>query len=198
MEQNHDDLTAIIASARAGDADARTRLFAVVYDELRMLARAQRHVGRPGETLQPTVLANEAYLLLERRMQPDREEHPEGRRMFFQTVALAMREVLRDHWRAGRTLKRGGGRRPLAIDGPMPARDGAPLDRTEFLALDDALDQLERHNPRWHEVVMHRYFAGRTVEETAEVMGIGRTTAKADWNFARAWLRRAIEGEIAP
>ncbi|MHC5028876.1 MAG: ECF-type sigma factor, partial [Planctomycetota bacterium] len=67
------------------------------------------------------------------------------------------------------------------------------LDRTDFLALDDALQRLEAHNARWYEFVMHRYFAGRPLQETAEIMGMGMTTAKSTWNFARAWLRREME-----
>ncbi|MHC4908589.1 MAG: ECF-type sigma factor [Planctomycetota bacterium] len=188
----HDDLTQLISEARKGDEDARDRLFAMVYDELRALARSQRHVGRAGETLQPTVLANEAYLLLSRRMPGGPNDIAESRRTFFQTVALAMREVLRDHWRAARALKRGAGRAPVPLERGVPDA-AAPLDRTDFLALDDALQRLEAHNARWYEFVMHRYFAGRPLQETAEIMGMGMTTAKSTWNFARAWLRREME-----
>ncbi|MEM7228851.1 MAG: ECF-type sigma factor [Planctomycetota bacterium] len=192
---NRDDFSTLIAQARDGDAEAGERLFAEVYDQLRQIARRSRFVGKDGETMQPTVLVNEAFLSLGKRwpMPPDNE--PDNRATFFRTVALAMRTILREHWRSKQALKRGGGEQPLALDEQLtPDHGGEALDRADYLALDSAMDKLERYNHRWHDVVLHRYFAGRTNEETATMLGVGLTTVKTDWQLARAWLHREIMG----
>jgi RNA polymerase sigma factor (TIGR02999 family) len=188
-------LTILIDAARDGDTAARDRLFAAVYGELLAIARRSRFVGRPGQTLQPTALVNEAYLQLSRRFAvPDRGDRS-GREVFFSAVALAMRSILRDHWRSTTTERRGGGaRRMLLLEGDEAAADGGASDPTDFLALDDALRRLEAYNPRWYRIVMHRYLAARTLEETAELMDLGVSTLKVEWQLARAWLRRALGG----
>lgn len=195
--QADEALTTLIEAARSGDPVARDRLFAAVYDELLAIARRSRFVGRPGQTMQPTVLVNEAYLQLAKRFAvPERGDRP-GREAFFAAVALAMRTILRDYWRAKTAEKRGGGAAPLALDeGDRPAPGAEEFDSADFLALDEAMDQLSDYNQRWYRIVMHRYFAARTLEETADLLDVGLSTVKADWRLARAWLHRAIGGSL--
>ena len=181
----------LIQASSAGDRQAQSELFTIVHDELRRIARRCRYVGAPGETLQATALVNEAYIELSRRMALARPESASVREAFYTTVARAMRTILRDYWRSRNAEKRGGGARA----GSLPEGDGlaAPpsdFDAADFLTLDEALQRLETFNPRWFQVVMHRYFAGREIEETAELMNISPSTAKSDWQLARAWLRR--------
>ena len=191
-EGDPQDLTREIAAARAGDEAARAELFSALYGELKRIAARTPHVGRPGDTMQPTVLANETFLELTRRFPPPPRSIPESRATFFRTVALAMRTILRDHWRGKLAAKRGGGARGVALDeAHVGAADREAL---EFLALDEALDRLERYNARWHHVVLHRYFAGRTISETAEMVGVAESTVSSDWQLARAWLRDEMKG----
>jgi RNA polymerase sigma factor (TIGR02999 family) len=188
------NLTVLIAASRGGDASARDRLFSLVYDELRAIARRTRFVGREGETLQPTALANEAFILLSARFPVPPRDQPESRATFFRAMAQAMRTILRDHWRKRHALKRGvRGSGEEALD--VAAAPQIGLGRADFLALDAAIDRLERYNSRWFDVVMHRHFAGRGVEETAELMGTGPTTVKSDWKLACAWLERELTRE---
>ena len=183
----------LIEASSAGDRQAQGELFTIVHDELRRIAGRCRYVGAPGETLQATALVNEAYIELSRRMALARPESASVREAFYTTVARAMRTILRDYWRSRNADKRGGGAR----DGALPQGDGpgAPptgFDAADFLALDEALQHLETFNPRWFQVVMHRHFAGREIEETAELLSISPSTAKSDWRLARAWLRREM------
>jgi len=189
------DLTVCIARARDGDAAAREALFRRIYDELRRLARSVPGAGRDGETMQPTALVNEAFLELERRFPMPPERIEESRATFYRSVALAMRTIVRDHFRARNAAKRGGGERPIELDeawAQTSARE--QFGAVDMLALDDALDKLEREHPRWHDIVMQRYYAGRTIEQVADVLGVARSTVAADWRLARAWLRKELEG----
>ncbi len=185
------DLTALIRDAREDEA-ARARFFELVYEELRALARSMPHAA-PNQTLTPTALTNEVIVVLSRRFPPPPEAVPESRRTFFRTAALAMRLLLRDHWRrkeAGRRLAA-----ERALTEAISAQTGIGTgDAGTFLALDEAMDRLERYNGRWHEVVLHRFFAGRTVAETAAIMGVSEATVKRDWHVARGWLMRELGG----
>lgn len=193
-----DDLTQLIQAARTGDDDARDRLLARVYDELRKIARQSRFVGEHGLTMQPTALAHEAILQLEQRFPAPPHGQPESRRTFFRSMSLAMRTLLRDHWRQKHAAKRGGDRDVVPIgDASIAERESGELDRLDFLALDESLNRLEQYNARWFEVVMHRYFSGLSLEETASLLECGLTTTKSDWKLARAWLRRDIEGRLS-
>ncbi len=189
-----ENLTLLIAATRKGDERAREQLFAIVYEEIREIARRSRFAGADGETMQPTALANEAYLFFQDRFPRAPTDNRENRETFFRTVALAMRTILRDHWRKKNALKRGGGAAPFGYDGndPVDAGGDCEFGSIDFLQLDEALDRLRVYNERWHDVVMHRYFAGRSIEETAELMGIGSTTVKTEWRVARAWLQREL------
>jgi len=190
MGQDEREITVLIDASRDGDAEARDRLFSVVYDELRQIARRSRYVGREGQTMQPTALANEAYIFFEKHFPVPPKDQRESRETFFRTVALAMRTILRDYWRSKHAAKRGGDEQPVALGDHDPA-DEQPdeFGGVDFLDLDEALHKLEGRNGRWFSVVMHRYFGGRTIAETAELMGIAPATVKSDWQLARAWLR---------
>ena len=197
MAHEH-EITLAIAEAREGDPGAKDRLFALIYDDLKRIAQRLPHIGQHGDTMQPTVLLNEAYIGLERRF-PDKPEHmQENRATFYQSMALAMRTLLRDYWRSRVALKRGGDHQRIAGDVGGFQLD-APDSWTgeQYLALDEALERLERYNERWYRVVMPRYFAGQTIDQTAELMGNAPSTVKADWKLARAWLRDALGGEDA-
>jgi len=179
------DVTRLLDAA-AGDPKAAAALLPVVYDELRRLAAARLAGEKPGHTLDATALVHEAYL----RLVGDRQY--EGRQHFFAAAAEAMRRILVDHARRKGTLKRGGegGRVPLD-----PERFAAPERPDELLALDEALDQLARSEPEVAGLVKLRYFAGLTISQAAEVLGVSPRTADAWWAFARAWLLARLQGE---
>jgi RNA polymerase sigma factor (TIGR02999 family) len=188
-------VTALVQASRDGDVASRDQLFNLVYNDLKQIAKRSPYVARDGQTMQATAVANEACIKLMRRIPAPPPGQPENRGFFFKTVAMAMRTILRDYWKQQTAEKRGG------KDGMMvDLGDALPevsadekLTVPDFLALDDALDRLERFNARWHEVVLHRYFASRTIEETADMMNYGIDTIKTDWRAARAWLRRELE-----
>jgi len=178
---------------RDGDPDALERLLPLVYDDLRVLARAQLRGERAGHTLSATALVHEAYMRLDAR------EHltPGDRRHFFAIAAQAMRRVLIDYARTRNRRKRGGGEVPIDIDEGALISDEAA---EELLCLDEALDRLARANPRAAQVVEQRFFAGLTLDETAEVLGVSSKTVQRDWISARAWLWKeiAIDLDRAP
>ncbi|MCA9312471.1 MAG: sigma-70 family RNA polymerase sigma factor [Phycisphaerales bacterium] len=194
MPDDHEPITLLIRAARDGGQAERDHLFRTVYEELRLMAQSMRHVGHDGQTLQATVLANETFLELQRRFPLPPERIPESRATFFRTVALAMRTILRDYWRARTALKRGGGSRPARLaDADLAATPEIDEDAEAFIALDEALSRLQAHNERWYDVAMQRFFGGRTIPETARILEISESTVQADWRQARAWLRTAME-----
>jgi|SRR5690606_29036291 len=171
--------------AEAGDANPLDTLMPLVQQDLRRLARAQRARMQPGETLSTTALVNEAYLKLRRggaRGLANREH-------FFSLVARAMRQILIDHARSRLAEQR---RMDLiAIDfEDKPELDARELQR--LLDVDSALTELEKHDPRLARVVLFRYFAGYSAEETAELVGVTERTVNRDWHKARAWLEMAM------
>ena len=178
---------------RARRPDGGRAAPALVYDELRRLAEQMLAREKPGQTLQATALVHEAYL----RLVGDEPDKPwDGRRHFFAAAAEAMRRVLIDRARNRRRQKRGGGRRRVRIDLDALLVD-PPGD--DLLALDEALEALAREDPAGAELVRLRAFAGLTLGEAAEVLGIGRRTADRYWAYARAWLCDALSGdESAP
>jgi RNA polymerase sigma factor (TIGR02999 family) len=168
-----------------GDREALERLLPLVYDELRrQAARLFRH-ERPGHTLQPTAVVHEAWLRLE----------PSGpltsRSQFFSMAGRLMREVLIDHARRRGAAKRGGGATRLTFDDAIETPGGEKS--VDLLALDEALEKLEELDPRQARVVELRYFAGLSIEETGEALGISSATVKREWQMARAWLREGLE-----
>jgi RNA polymerase sigma factor (TIGR02999 family) len=177
------EVTRLLEALNAGDGDARERLIPLVYDELRKLAGGYMSRERPGHTLQPTALVNEAWLKLADQSRVEWK----GRAHFFGIAAQAMRRILIDHHRR-RSAARRAGRAVTLIDAAETFDD--PLD---FIILDDALDKLAELDPRAARIVELRFFGGLTVEETAEVLDVSVPTVKRDWRMAKAWLYRRLK-----
>jgi RNA polymerase sigma factor (TIGR02999 family) len=180
------DVTRLLDAAAAGDRRAAADLLPLVYDELRQLAAARMADERPEHTLQPTALVHEAYLRLVGDQQFEHRGH------FFAAAAEAMRRILVDHARRKGAHKRGGAREPLDLD---PATFPAPERPDDLLALDEALELLGRTEPQVAELVKLRYFAGITIPQAAEALGVSPRTADAWWAYARAWLLAKLQGE---
>jgi RNA polymerase sigma factor (TIGR02999 family) len=183
------DITQLLVAWREGDDSALARLTPILYDDLRRLARRHLLAERAGHTLQPTALVNEAYLRLVdyKRMQWQDRAH------FLAVSAQLMRRILVEHARR-RNLKRGGGIPHVSLEHVGEAGSAASKD---VLALDAALSELARMDPRKAQVVELRYFGGLSVEETAEALGISGVTVMRDWSSAKAWLYREIAGGVA-
>ncbi|MBS0198499.1 MAG: sigma-70 family RNA polymerase sigma factor [Planctomycetes bacterium] len=191
-------VTILIEEAGKGDARAAAELLPLIYEELRKLAASNMNKeanAGVGHTLEPTALVHEAYLRL---LGP--EGHGESgwnsRGHFFGAAAIAMRRILIDRARARKTEKRGGGRTRIELSEDAAAMDPSTEDAgDQVLALDAALTRLEALDARKARVVMLRYFAGLSVEQTASALGVSPATVKNDWAFARAWLSKEIESQ---
>jgi RNA polymerase sigma factor (TIGR02999 family) len=182
-------VTHILSQIEGGDPQAAEQLLPLVYDELRKLAAA-RLVHEPiGQTLQATALVHEAYL----RLVGVQEQQPwNSRGHFFAAAAEAMRRILVENARRKRAKRRGGDRGRVDLGLVEPA---APRISEDVLALNDALDKLEQNDRRKADLVKLRFFAGLTMEQAAEALGISLATAHRQWNYARAWLHQEIAGE---
>jgi RNA polymerase sigma factor (TIGR02999 family) len=182
-------VTQILLRLEAGETATANELLPQVYDELRELAAARLQRDKPGQTLQATALVHEAYLRL---VGGDAERAWDNRGHFFAAAAEAMRRILVEHARRRASLKRGG--QFARVEGAdVPDADGDdPLD---LLALDEALDQLEAEQPDQARLVKLRYFAGCSLEDAAEILGVSRATAQRKWAYARAWLFGQLRGE---
>ena len=178
-----------VETTARGERVAADELLPLVYDELRKLAAARLAHEPPGQTLQATALVHEAYLRL---VGDDRCPAFDSRGHFFAAAATAMRRILVDRARDRRRQKRGGSNRRVQID--LAAILIEPPD-DDLLALDEALTALARHDPVGAELVGLRAFAGLTLAEAAEVLGIGRRTADRYWAYARAWLCDALSSD---
>jgi RNA polymerase sigma factor (TIGR02999 family) len=176
------DVTEILNAIEQGDAHAAEQLLPLVYDGLRKLAARKLAHEKPGQTLQATALVHEAYLRL---VDEEKVRQWESRGHFFAAAAEAMRRILVDSARRRGAQKRGA--RLQRIDLPDLAEPSTD-NPTDLLALDEALSKLEALHPQKAQVVMLRFFAGCTLEETAQMLGISRATAQRHWAFARAWL----------
>lgn len=177
------DVTRLLEAAHRGDPSAAAELLPLVYAELRKLAAARLAQEKPGQTLDATGLVHEAYLRLVGGQKFD------GRGHFFAAAAEAIRRILVEQARRRQTAKRGGNLDRVALD---PDRVSAPAPDEELLALHEALDRLAEQHPEKAELVKLRYFAGLTADEAADALGISPSTADRHWNYARAWLRRAM------
>lgn len=184
-------ITMLLEAASAGDVNAPQRLLPLVYDQLRKLAQSNMNKeagGGAAHTLQPTALVHEAYI----RLVGGADVRWNGRGHFFGAAAIAMRRILVDRARARNRDKRGGGRGRVELGDPIAP--GEPASSTDLLALDEVLRKLEVENPRRYQVVMLRYFAGLSNEDTALAMGVSAGTVKTDWAMARVWLFKAMVG----
>lgn len=184
-----DDVTRILSAIENGDPRATEELLPLVYDELRRLARQKMRNERADATMQPTALVHEAFLRL---VGDTNQPGWDNRGHFFAAAALAMRRILIEAARRRRADKRGGDRRRTALDHVdvvAPANDSETL-----LALDEALSKLQQTDPPLAQLVELRYFAGLTIEQTAAIVGRSPRSVKRDWTYARAWLKREMDG----
>lgn len=156
------------------------------YALLRAMAQERMRGERAGHTLQPTVLVHEAWVRMQGSATP-----PRDRRQFLHAAAQAMRRILIEHARGRGRQKRGGGRARIPLDVVDVAQSGDPQ---EILALDEAIRRLEAEEPDLAELVRLRFFAGLSVDETAQVLGLSARTVDQRWTYARAWLYRAMVG----
>jgi RNA polymerase sigma factor (TIGR02999 family) len=169
---------------RAGSREALQALIPVVYEELRRIARHHLRQERPDHTLQSTALVHEAYLRLIKQGPAD----VETRAHFLAVASQLMRQILVDHARRHRAAKRGGGLK-LELTEAMCLQKAPGVD---LIALDNALNELARLDPQQSRIVEMRFFGGLSIEDTAEVIGVSRTTVKREWATARAWLLREM------
>jgi RNA polymerase sigma factor (TIGR02999 family) len=182
------DLTGLLHDWREGDKAALDRLTPIVYDELRRMAHRYVQRERNGHTLQTTALVNEAYLRLAGQQKVDWQ----NRAHFFAVTAQVMRHILIDHARRRRYAKHGGEVQQVSLDeATVMSHERA----AKLIALDEALDELAKLDPRKSRVVELRYFGGLSLEETAEVLEVSLMTVRRDWRAAKAWLYKAVNSE---
>ena len=182
---NPAELTRFLNDLGLGHSEAEGDLMPHVFGELRRIAAAYLRGDRPGETLQPTALVNEAYL----KLFGSAELEWDSRKHFFVVAAKAMRQLVIDHARRRSSEKRGGGRQAVTLDEHVAQATGIDFDLVD---LDAALVEFEALDERRCRVVELRYFAGLEVEEVARVLDVSTTTVERDWRFARAWLGRRL------
>jgi RNA polymerase sigma factor (TIGR02999 family) len=191
------DVTQILMAIDNGDPRAAEQLLPLVYDELRKLAAQRLAQEKPGQTLQATALVHEAYL----RLAPNQDESAaretrwNSRGHFFAAAAEAMRRILVESARRKGSLKRGAHHQRVSLNQAISLSE-PPSD--DLLALDEALGRLAQEDPIKAELVKLRYFAGVSVEQTAEALGISRATADRYWSYAKVWLYQAVTGEDEP
>lgn len=176
-------VTQLLASWQAGDEDALRSVIPLMYDELRRVAHRYLRQERPGHTLQSTALVHEAYLRLEKQG----TVRFQNRQHFLAIFAYLMRQILIEYGRAQRAEKRDGGIR-VVLDDAI----GSKMRDVDVVALEDALTELEKLSPEQCRIVVLRFMAGLTIEETAEAMGSSPATVKRHWETARLWLHRQI------
>jgi RNA polymerase sigma factor (TIGR02999 family) len=180
------DVTALLVDWSGGDRAALSQLLPLVYGELRGIAARQLRTERVGHTLAPTALVHEVYL----RIVDQRRVDWQNRAHFFGVAAQVMRRILVDHARRRNAGKRGGGVTCVSIEdaGEVPVSNDIPI-----LALDVALDRLQKLDPELGTIVELRAFGGLTIDESAHVLGVSPSTAKRHWRTAKAWLSRELE-----
>jgi RNA polymerase sigma factor (TIGR02999 family) len=182
------NVTQILSQIEQGDPRATEQLLPLVYDELRKLAAARLACEKPGQTLQATALVHDAYIRL---VDVEKAQQWNGRGHFFASAAEAMRRILVDRARHKATVKGGGQMKRVEL-----ADEGSELgeSKLDVIALDEALRKLETDDPRRASVVKLRFFAGLTSGQAAEALEITRSTADADWAYAKCWLRVEMTG----
>ncbi len=187
-QDSSNQVTELLARWRAGDQQALDALMPVVYKEFHRRAHHYLRQERAGHTLQSTALVHEAYLRLAGQSPPGWK----SRAHFFGIAAHLMRQILVDHARGRAAAKRGGGTILLALDESLAGTQGSNVD---LIALDKALQELAKPDAQQARIVELRFFAGLTIEDASEVLGISPASVKREWVSARAWLFRAITGQ---
>ena len=182
------DVTRILSAIDQGDGEAANELLPLVYEELRRLAAQKMIQEKPGQTIQATALVHEAYL----RLVEVKDQNWNSRGHFFKAAAEAMRRILIENARRKGRLKRGGNRERVSLDDVDVTIDGLPDD---VLALDEALAKLAEEKPKMVQTIELRYFAGLTLEQIAEILGVSERTVSGYWTYAKAWLYREITDE---
>jgi RNA polymerase sigma factor (TIGR02999 family) len=186
------DVTRILSAIEQGDPHAAEQLLPLVYEELRKLAAGKLAREAPGQTLQATALVHEAYLRL---VDVEKAQHWDSRGHFFAAAAEAMRRVLIDNARRRHSQRRGGAAERRSLEGLEAA---VPASDDELLAVDEALERLQKVGPPKAELVKLRYFGGLTIPEAAQALGISITTANRYWAYARAWLHEELAARGGP
>jgi RNA polymerase sigma factor (TIGR02999 family) len=189
------EVTRILSAIEGGDPHAAEQLLPLVYDELRKLAAQKLGQEKPGQTLGATALVHEAYLRLVAGEQRGSSQAWDNRHHFFAAAAEAMRRILVEQARRKRRVRHGGARKRIDLDEACSLVQ-PPSD--DLLALDEALTRLASLNPVRAEVVKLRFFAGLTMPEVAQTLGISLPTANRYWAFARTWLYTELKGEEPP
>ena len=185
--QPQSGITQLLTRWGNGDQTALEKLMPMVYSELRRLANNYLRRERRNHTLQPTALVNEAYL----KLVDQKNARWQNRAQFYGIAAQLMRRILVDHARQHNAVKRGGSdQQRLSITNAAVLATKPDLD---VLALHEALEELATLDPQQERIVELKFFGGLSIEETAEVLGIGHATVERDWKMARAWLRRKLE-----
>jgi RNA polymerase sigma factor (TIGR02999 family) len=180
------DVTRILSAIEEGDPSAAAQLLPLVYEELRKLAAEKMAHERPGQTLQATALVHEAYVRL---VDTQGARHWNSRGHFFAAAAEAMRRILVEEARRKRRVRHGGNLRRVDLDEALPVEDEASDD---LPALDEALTRLEAVDPLAARLVKLRYFAGLSMPQAAEALGLPLRTAERNWTYARTWLHREL------
>ena len=187
------EVTRILCAIEQGDPHVAERLLPLVYDELRQLAAQKLAQEKPGQTLQATALVHEAYVRL---VDAEKVQHWDSRGHFFAAAAEAMRRILIDQARQKQSQRRGGGRKRQVLEDVEIAAGEPSLD---VMALHEALERFEQVDRLKAELVKLRYFAGLTIPQAAEALGISSTTADRYWSYARAWLHAELkQGDSGP
>jgi RNA polymerase sigma factor (TIGR02999 family) len=182
------EVTRILSAIEQGDAHAAEQLLPLIYDELRKLAAQRLAQEKPGQTLEATALVHEAYL---RMLGTGDEQRWDSRGHFFAAAAESMRRILVESARRKESLKRGGGLARADFD---EMQISAPEIQEDVVALDQALTKLAATDKQAADLVQLRYFAGLTLPEAAQALGVSARTAGRWWSYARAWLRQEIDG----
>lgn len=185
MSSDRPGVTQLLEAWSQGDETALDKVMPLVYDELHRMARRFMSRQKPGHTLQATALINEAFI----KLVGQEEKHWQNRAHFFAVAAQAMRHILVDYARSQQSNKRGGNEQRIEFDEALSVSNDRA---SEIVALDDALVELARVDPRKCRVVELRYFGGLSVEETAKILDISTITVMRDWSMAKAWLYREL------
>lgn len=191
MSSAGSDITLLLRSSAAGDAEATSRLADLMYQELRREAERQFAREETGHTLQPTALIHESFL----RLMGQNNTHWQSREHFLGVAATMMRRILTDHARGRKRLKRGGKRERVLL---LDEQQLSITDPDDILMVHEALQKLEQVDARQAKIVELRFFAGMTNAEVAQALGLSLRTIEAEWSFARAWLRKELGEESDP